>query len=371
MTDTLRLLFVGDVMLGRLVDASFPTHNYSSKEDESHARQMKQSRSSNKSNPYTAIWGNTLDIFHEADVRFINLETSVTTHSTPWPNKAFNYRMHPNNIKALNEAHIDFANTANNHILDYGYEGMKETVETLTKAIIGWAGVGDNLIEAGLPCIIEVNGLKIGVIGAADHYSYWASNSKPGINYVDIEGELNVFGTESISMYSTNNFIERTKNTIRELKDSNAVDLCIVSIHIGANYAWEPTSNQQRFVKELIDKAGVDVIHGHSSHHIKGIEIYKGKVIMYGCGDFISDYMIDREYKNNLGFIYELVYDMSNKQFIRLELTPTVISNLQVNIAVDDNRSWLYKKMDYLCDKLGTQTNISQGEDDRLIISLI
>lgn len=357
-----RLLFVGDTMLGRLVDASLPVHNPVSKEEEEHAKRMKKHTNGN---PYASIWGNTLPIFHNADVRFINLECCITTHDVPYPNKIFNFRTHPSNVRVLNEAKIDFANLANNHILDYNYPGMVETIKTLDDNNIKCAGAGDNLLEAGIPAVVDVGGLKIAVIGAADHMSYFrATDSKYGINYVDIIGEMGVN-----SIYNISNFIERTKTEIQQLRNKEKIDLVVLSIHLGPNFLFEVPDNHQTFVKQLIDKVDINIIHGHSSHHVKAIEIYKGSVIMYGCGDYISDYQVSEEYRNDLSFIYELLYDTSNKQFIRCELTPTVISNLQTNVASSNGKEWLFGKMIHLCDEIGTETIISE-DNSHLIIPI-
>ena len=354
-----RLLFVGDLMIGRSV-SEYLQRNLTSNDEEQLSRKYKKQNN----NIYASLWGNTLPIFHNADARFINLECCITTHDVPYPNKPFNFRTHPSNVRVLNEAKINYANLANNHILDYNYSGMVETIKTLDDNNIKWAGAGDNLIEAGTPTVVDVGGLKIAVIGSADHPNEFKStNSKYGINYVDIIGEMGVN-----SIYSISNFIERTKTAIQKLRNKEKIDLVVLSIHLGPNYLWEVPDNHQIFVRQLIDKVGVNIIHGHSSHHIKAIEIYKGSVIMYGCSDFIDDYQISDEYRNDLSFIYELLYDTTNKQFIRCELTPTVISNLQTKIATDDNdKEWLFDNMKHLCNQVGTETVISD-DNSHLII---
>ncbi|KAL6057719.1 Polyglutamate biosynthesis protein, variant 3 [Balamuthia mandrillaris] len=161
-----RVLAVGDVMLGRLVDGLFPTHN-DDPEHAGHAKRYLKAVSGGperlaqyKKQQYKFVWGDTLPLFQEADVRVINLETSVTTHDVKNP-KTFNYRMHPANLRALHEAHVDYCSLANNHTLDYCEEGLFDTIKHMNKSGIKWAGAGRNLSEARAPAIISCQDRKI------------------------------------------------------------------------------------------------------------------------------------------------------------------------------------------------------------------
>ena len=82
--------------------------------------------------------------------------------------------------------------------------------------------------------------------------------------------------------------VAHIKQAVQGVK--RAGDIVVVSIHWGGNRGYAIPSAQTRFAHKLIDAAGVDIIHGHSSHHVKGIEICKDKPIIYGCGDFLTDY---------------------------------------------------------------------------------
>jgi len=99
----------------------------------------------------------------------------------------------------------------------------------------------------------------------ADHYSYWAATeTTPGINYVNPSKVQESFYTD---------FLRR----IERVKKEEGVQLVTVSLHWGSNYAWDPPKSFNNFAHNLVDKCGVDLIHGHSSHHIQGVEIYKKK----------------------------------------------------------------------------------------------
>lgn len=387
MSPSLRLLLVGDVMLGRLVDQLFPEH-VDDPEHAEHATHFVQrhpeiGRSVAQSG-HAFPWGTTLSLFRNADVKIINLETAVTLHPSKDPvNKAFNYRMHPSNaIGALRAASVNAACIANNHIFDWSAEGMRETRATLKSLGVAFSGAGNNLEEAWQPAVFEHQTAVFVMWSAADHYDYWAASAtKPGINFLDVEAFEHV-GDES----QPSHLLARLKKEVPEFRSrfqhANNNVVAIFSVHWGSNYAWQPTKAQRRFARALIDEAGIDIIHGHSSHHVKGIEIYKGKPILYGCGDFVDDYAVDPVYRNNLSFAYELL--ISAGRFVRMELIPTKITMFQVNQLLEDvssdtrrmlssddlsDRSWLENTMTRLCQDVGTRVAV-QNKPYRLVIPI-
>src|SRR5207237_2496384 len=106
------------------------------------------------------IWGDALAELDRAgaDLRIINLETSITSSENYWPGKGIHYRMHPRNIGCITAARIDCCCLANNHVLDWGYDGLAETLRTLDAAGIARAGAGHDEIEAAAPAILDVPG---------------------------------------------------------------------------------------------------------------------------------------------------------------------------------------------------------------------
>jgi len=352
-TKMFRIAILGDVMLGRLVDQIFPNH-VESPQEHKHVEMLFRHHGSKMKLPirdYKYPWGDVLGDMLKADLRIINLETSVTTHNMKWPDKAFNYRMHPFNLKVLKEANIEYVSLANNHTLDFSYEGMMETMDSLSKNGIHWAGVGKNLEEAQRPAIFGIDGKKVACFSFADHYSYWAaSQEKPGINFLDVDS----YTSEDIS---------NIKELIGSTRDKENPDLVIVSLHWGGNYCWIPSKEKQEFAHQLVDDCGVDIIHGHSSHHIQGIEIYKGKPILYGCGDFIDDYAVTEEYRNDLGFAYFVDWNFESKSVQKIELIPTKVELCAVskNVNVSD-REWLIQHMTKLCKYFETSTKFTEGK---------
>lgn len=225
------------------------------------------------------IWGEALPLMEQfnTDLRIINLETSITT-SNRWENKGINYRMNPDNIGCLTTAHIDCCVLANNHLLDWGKTGMMETLETLHRYGIKTAGAGKTLIEAEQPAILPIlNKGRVLVFSLGDPSSgipksWAATENKLGVNFLN----------------NVENTIHSLQEQINKIKQPN--DVILVSIHWGSNWGYDINPEHRAFAHSLIDLAGVDIIHGHSSHHAKGIENYHQKLILYGCGDLINDY---------------------------------------------------------------------------------
>ncbi|MCL4361234.1 CapA family protein [Candidatus Dependentiae bacterium] len=282
------IALAGDVMLGRLVN-----------------EQIKQAS-------YSYPWANSLlQELKQKDFILINLETTLTNASNPVP-KVFNFKADPEVVKTLKAANITAVNLANNHSLDFGVEGLQETIKTLDEAKISHVGAGMDIEKAQEPVITEIENIKIGIIGYTDNEPEWkAKINKPGINYINID-ENNIEVFEAVS------------------KLKQKVDVCIITLHWGPNMQEYPSQEFINFAHKLID-SGADIIHGHSAHVVQGIEIYKNKIILYDTGDFVDDYMVDEKLRNDLSFLFNI--EIENKKLKRLYLLPVKIENMQVNIA--------------------------------------
>ena len=233
-----------------------------------------------RSVPYAWPWGEALAVLDEyaPDVRLINLETAVTTASEFAPGKAVHYRMNPANVECLVVARPDVCVLANNHVIDFGVGGLAETLRTLDDSKIGQVGAGLDVHQAQRPAIVDIAGGGRMLIVAAGLRSsgvppHWAATERrAGVAYV-----------RDLSDVSAHALANRAQ------ADRRAGDLAVVSLHWGSNWGYEVDDEQVRFAHTLID-AGVDVVYGHSSHHPRPIEVYRGKLIAYGCGDLINDY---------------------------------------------------------------------------------
>ena len=306
------------------------------------------------------IWGDALEQFERIhpDVKIINLETAVTESNDYWPGKGINYRMSPQNIACITAARIDCCVLANNHVLDWGYAGLMETLETLHAANVNTAGAGRDIQQADAPAIMEVKGKSSVVV-----YAYamdtsgvpkgWAAGKdQPGVNF--------------LADFSENQVKEIAAKTKLTKRDGNIV---VVSIHWGGNWGYEIEADQKIFAHKLIDEAGVDIIHGHSSHHVKGIEVYKDKPIFYGCGDFLNDYEgIDgyESYRGDLALMYFVAMDPVANRLVGVEMIPTRIERFRVNYAARQDIQWLEHTLNRECGKLGSAVKLEN--ENRFIL---
>lgn len=157
------------------------------------------------------------------------------------------------------------------------------------------------------------------------------------------------------------------EKTIRDIRDTIgqtkwASDIVVASIHWGGNWGYDVPREQREFAHLLVDEAGVDIIHGHSSHHVKGVEVYKGKLILYGCGDFLNDYegISGHEiYRADLTLMYFVSTDPSTGKMISLHMTPMQIKRFRLNHASENDALWLKNVLNREGKKFGTSVELS------------
>ncbi len=324
----------GDVMTGRGIDQILPhpSDPFIPEPYLSDARKyVRLAERANGSIPtpvsFSYIWGDALEEWERIapDVKLINLETSITLSNDYWWGKGICYRMNPENIGCLTAAKIDCCSLANNHVIDWGYSGLVETIATLNKAQIKTAGAGLNRQSVETPAIMEIKGkgraisFSFGVTTSGIPWSWAAGKDKPGVNLLPDLSERTVCYIQQQ--------VERVKRS---------GDVVIASIHWGGNWGYEIPSQQIKFAHQLIDRAGVDLIHGHSSHHVKGIEIYRDRPIIYGCGDLLDDYEGIGDYeafRDDLGLMYFVTLDSDTGKLVNLQMIPTQIKHFKVQRA--------------------------------------
>jgi poly-gamma-glutamate synthesis protein (capsule biosynthesis protein) len=300
---------------------------------------------------FSYIWGDALEELNRVGpaVRLINLETSITTSGDYEP-KGINYRMHPANTPCLTAANIDCCALANNHVLDWGRSGLADTIGALRKAGIKTVGAGHGLAEAWAPAAIEIGGQSRVLVFAAG-----LADSGIERDWAAAESTSGVVLLGDLSDKTAALVAERVLSTKRPR------DIAVMSIHWGENWGYEIPQSQQAFARKLIDSAAIDILHGHSSHHPKGIEIYKGKPILYGCGDFLNDYegiTGYEEFRSHLVLAYFLTVDSGTGKLLRLEMTPFEIKRFRLQKASAEDAAWLKKVMVREARTPGIQVNL-------------
>jgi poly-gamma-glutamate capsule biosynthesis protein CapA/YwtB (metallophosphatase superfamily) len=280
-------------------------------------------------------------VLRSTDLNIVNLETTLT-NSNKRVFKIFNFRASPDKIKSLTEANISIVNLANNHILDFAEEGLIETLETLEAAGIKYVGAGENIHEASKPVILSKKNISIGVLGLTDNEPGWKAGAfTSGVNYINI---------------SNKNDRNQALLNIDQLRKKT--DIVIVSIHWGPNMKEVPNKRFIDFAHEMIQH-GADIIHGHSAHNFQGIEVCDQKHIFYDTGDFVDDYVVHPDLKNDHSFFYRVEVDKAG--VIKTELIPVLISNCQVNLATEEDSKWSLQRIQHLSEKFGTKVN-GKGE---------
>jgi len=304
------------------------------------------------------IWGDSLAELQRVapDARIVNLETSVTRSEDAWP-KGINYRMHPANVGCLSAAAIDVCGLANNHVLDYGYSGLVETLETLHRAGLGVCGAGRMLAEASRPAAIDVgSGFRVvvhafGTETSGVPPSWAAADDLAGVGFLfDLSDET----------------AAQVEEQVRRAKRNR--DVTIVSIHWGSNWGYDVPREQVRFAHRLID-GGVDIVHGHSSHHPRPIEVYRNRLILYGCGDFINDYEGIRgheQYRADLALLYFATVDPGAGDLVQLRMTPMQLRKLALNRASARDAAWLGRTLARASEDFGSW--IEDAEDGTLLL---
>ena len=362
----MKLFLAGDVMLGRGIDQIMPHSNDPVLFEDyvtSAERYVDLAEDVNgaipRPVPFEYVWGDGLDELarQRPDIRFINLETAVTTSPAAEP-KGINYRMHPGNIQVLGAARIDACSLSNNHVMDWGRDGLIETLETLEATGVGYVGAGRDRARASAPWLRTVPGkgrvifLGLGSVTSGIPAVWEASADQPGVNLIR----------------NTDHTIASVRRIVDPIRQPG--DLVVVSIHWGGNWGYSLPSADHRLAHRLIDDAGVDVVHGHSSHHPKAIEVYRGKPILYGCGDLINDYegIGGRDsYRSELVLMYFIEIGGPDGALRALNMAPFEIRRFRLQRATPDQTAWLIARMDRECAAFGGK--VRPSDDGTLSLS--
>ncbi len=303
------------------------------------------------------IWGDALEELssRKPDARIINLETAVTASETPEP-KGINYRMNPANIPVLTAAGIDCCVLSNNHVLDWGEAGLLDTLTAVEGAGIKIAGAGSNLGQASRPAIIPISpscrilvfGLGLTSSGISPHWA--ASAVRPGVRLLrDLSEET----AQALA--------------VEIIPQKRPGDIIVLSIHWGSNWGYEIPAEQKAFAHSMIDLGACDLLHGHSSHHARPFEIYREKLILYGCGDFINDYegiSGYEEYRSDLVPMYLLQMNEASGTLTAATVVLFQMRRFRLQRASLDSVRWFQSRMNRQSQNFAAQ--LLRNEDDSL-----
>jgi poly-gamma-glutamate capsule biosynthesis protein CapA/YwtB (metallophosphatase superfamily) len=304
-------------------------------------------------------WGEALAILESAqlDARVINLETSITRADAYDPGKGIHYRMSPENAACLAAAKVEICALGNNHVLDWGELGLVDTLATLDRVQISHCGAGRDRDAAARPAIIELGErgrIAVFSVGCRDGGvpAWWAATAeRPGVYLVERLDLEELLGLQGV--------IDRWRGPETRI---------VLSIHWGPNWGFDTPETHRRAAHWLIEEAGVDVVHGHSSHHVKGIEVYRGRLILYGCGDLLTDYEGiggHESHRGELSLLY-LVTLGADGSLAQLEMVPMRTCRFRLQRATSDETRWLARTLADCGKPLGSATAI---DHDRLMLA--
>ncbi len=361
----MRAFLAGDVMTGRGIDQALPrsvdpelrepwvrdARRYLELAERTHGPVGAPLRK-------RAVWGDALGELARAapHARIVNLETSLTTSRAFCPGKGIHYRMHPGNVGLLRAAELDLCVLANNHVMDFGRSGLRETLTTLQRAGLATAGAGldDAAASAATPVPTAAGRLLVLAFGAPDAGvppEWRAGPGRPGVAVLE---RLDDDDADAVAA--------------RVAAQRRDADRVVVSLHWGSNWGDEVPAAHRRFAHRLIDAGAADLIFGHSSHHPRGIEVHRGRAILYGAGDLLNDYEGiggHEAFRPELSLLHlpELAPDGT---LSALTMVPMRIRRLRLERAPRADARWLADRLDRLGRDLGTR--VSLDGDGRLVL---
>ena len=383
-------------MLGRAVQLSFPAQAPGEEDitdscPASHYLQMclhpsghpdgdpsvEQIRRLNKEGNY--LWKDyrQITIDPPPDLRILNLESHLTrTIDNPdvptW--KGIRYHAHVDNLDAMIRPYADTTHggacpspvvisLANNHVMDYGRSAFeKETLPELDKLqasipSVSAVGSGRNWQEASKPAVLDCGGKdNIEIFAVSSGCSgtpelWWAQNDRSGV--VGIPGLYDRRAVEQAVDITKKSFDSHPSASVGKR-------IRILSVHMGPNWAMKGETEQEiafrrEYAHRVIDECGVDIIYGHSSHHVRGMEVYKSKLILYGTGDIINDYEgfenRGEEKYNRLGGIYIADFDQTTGNFSQLRIVPMFMNRLRLERYKKGSKVWRPNERRLLIDR--------------------
>jgi poly-gamma-glutamate capsule biosynthesis protein CapA/YwtB (metallophosphatase superfamily) len=304
-----RLALAGDTMLGRSV-----------------AQQL------GRRPPQSLVEPELVEIVRDADLFLLNLECCISERGEPAP-KRFTFRAPPVAVDTLLHLGVRCVSLANNHAFDYGPQALLDTLEHLRAGGIAWVGAGTNLEEARAPAIVE--GIRI--VAFVDHaHEAAAGADRPGIAHADLE---------------------------RGVPDwlLDGARGALVMPHWGPNMVAEPRPYVRAAAQELRE-AGATLVAGHSAHVFHGVE---GNAL-YDLGDFLDDYAVDRELRNDLGLLF--LVELEHDRLRRIEAVPLRLDFCHTRLARGDDAAWVRRRFRDACAALGTEV---REENERLVVGPI
>jgi poly-gamma-glutamate synthesis protein (capsule biosynthesis protein) len=360
--ETITLALAGDVMLGRGIDQVLPAplpptlHEPWVRDARDYVHLAERVNGPiGAPRPLAYPWGEALAAMQRLApaARIVNLETAVTRSAEPWPGKGIHYRMNPAHVGCLQAGAIDACVLANNHVLDWGRQGLTETLASLHAAGLRTAGAGADLRQASAPAVLPLAGGRRLLLFA------WAMPSS-GVPH-DWAADARQSGVALLPDADAAAAQVVVERVARERRDG---DRLVVSLHWGGNWVDAIPAAHRDFARRLIDGGAADLVFGHSSHHPLAVEVYRGRLILYGCGDLINDYegIAPHGYhRADLVCLYAATLDADDGGLRRLAILPFQLQRFRLAEPPPAALAWLEQALGRACAPFGTR--LESGPD--------
>jgi poly-gamma-glutamate synthesis protein (capsule biosynthesis protein) len=248
----------------------------------------------NRDEPKTAF-DLALPLFERTDVVFGNCESTYSEHGSRNPATRGEVRADPSNVGGLRDAGFDVMSFANNHHLDAGYEAFMRTLDVLHEHGIETCGAGGNIAAAREPAILERNGTRIAFLGYSSILfpGYEASAKAPGCAPLRVhtyyrQVEIEQPGSHpNITTVPDEGDVQALREDIVAAKER--ADVVVFTPHWGIHFTPVEIASYERELARIAIDAGADIVVGHHQHILKGVDVYNGKVIFHGLGNFVMD----------------------------------------------------------------------------------
>jgi poly-gamma-glutamate synthesis protein (capsule biosynthesis protein) len=241
-------------------------------------------------------------------------------------------------------------------VLDFGVGGLEDTLDALTRADLGPVGAGCDEQQAWRPVVLSAGGRRVLVwsVGSASSgvpRSWAAGPERPGVAFLSEHSDADA-----------NALSER----VRRVKQPG--DIVVVSLHWGSNWGYDVPRTQVRFAHRLID-SGVDVVHGHSSHHPRPVEVYRDRLVLYGCGDLINDYEGiggEERFRGDLRLLYVARLDAAGR-LDELRMVPLQSRQMRLRRATEEDARWLHRVLRKASRGFGSRVDLAPDASQLLL----
>ncbi len=286
--------------------------------------------------PESLVAPELVAVVREADLFVLNLECCISQRGEPFPGRGFHFRAPPVVVETLAHLGVDCVTLANNHALDFGPQALLDTLHHLRAAGIAPVGAGADREAARAPVVLEARGFRLAVVAVTDHpQEYAAGTDRAGVAFADL-------GSGGLP------------RSLPQAIGGLDADAVLVTPHWGPNMAAEPVHHVRAAASALLG-AGATLVAGHSAHVFQGV----APRVLYDLGDFLDDYRVDRELRNDLGLL--CLVDLSGD---RLEAIPLKLEFTHTRLASGDDAAWIERRFVAACAELGVEAAV---EDGRLV----